>query len=83
MEEFLLIVLAYMIGSIPTAVWVSQSMFNIDIRDYGSGNSGATNTYRILGPKWGTFVMAVDMIKAVVAVKLFSFYLLLLRIVCT
>jgi acyl phosphate:glycerol-3-phosphate acyltransferase len=73
MEEVLLIVLAYMIGSIPTAVWVSQSMFNFDIRDYGSGNSGATNTYRILGPKWGTFVMAVDMIKAVVAVKLVFF----------
>jgi acyl phosphate:glycerol-3-phosphate acyltransferase len=73
MEEVLLIVLAYMIGSIPTAVWVSQSMFNIDIRDYGSGNAGATNTYRILGPKWGTFVMAVDMIKAVVAVKLVFF----------
>jgi acyl phosphate:glycerol-3-phosphate acyltransferase len=73
MDEALLILLAYMIGSIPTAVWVSQSMFNIDIRDYGSGNAGATNTYRILGPKWGTFVMAVDMIKAVVAVKLVFF----------
>ena len=73
MDEVLLILLAYMIGSIPTAVWVSQSMFNIDIRDYGSGNAGATNTYRILGPKWGTFVMAVDMIKAVVAVKLVFF----------
>ena len=44
--------------------------FNIDIRDYGSGNSGATNTYRVLGKKWGTMVMAVDMLKGFVAVKL-------------
>ena len=53
MNELLLIVLAYLIGSIPTSVWVSKYFFDIDIRDYGSGNAGATNTYRILGPKWG------------------------------
>ena len=73
MNEILLIILAYLIGSIPTAVWVSKYFFDIDIRDYGSGNSGATNTYRILGPKWGTVVMIVDMIKAIVAVKLAFF----------
>jgi glycerol-3-phosphate acyltransferase PlsY len=49
---------------------VSKSFFNIDIRDYGSGNAGATNTYRVLGSKWGTFVMVVDMLKGVIAVKL-------------
>jgi acyl phosphate:glycerol-3-phosphate acyltransferase len=70
MNELLLIVLAYLIGSIPTSVWVSQYFFDIDIRDYGSGNAGATNTYRVLGPKWGTIVMVTDMIKGVVAVKL-------------
>lgn len=70
MNELLLIVLAYLIGSIPTSVWVSKYFFDIDIRDYGSGNAGATNTYRVLGPKWGTIVMATDMIKGVVAVKL-------------
>jgi glycerol-3-phosphate acyltransferase PlsY len=70
MNELLLITLAYLIGSIPTAVWVSKNFFGIDIRDYGSGNAGATNTYRVLGSKWGTYVMAADMIKAVVAVKL-------------
>ncbi|MFI5133637.1 MAG: glycerol-3-phosphate 1-O-acyltransferase PlsY [Chitinophagales bacterium] len=70
MNELLLIVLAYLIGSIPTAVWVSQYFFDIDIRDYGSGNSGATNTYRVLGPKWGTIVMIVDMLKGMLAVKL-------------
>jgi glycerol-3-phosphate acyltransferase PlsY len=70
MNELLLIVLAYLIGSIPTAVWVSKYFFDIDIREYGSGNSGATNTYRVLGPKWGTIVMVIDMLKGFVAVQL-------------
>ena len=70
MNELLLIVLAYLIGSIPTSVWVSQYFFDIDIRDYGSGNAGATNTYRVLGPKWGTIVMITDMVKGIIAVKL-------------
>lgn len=70
MNELLLIVLAYLIGSIPTSVWVSQYFFDIDIRDYGSGNAGATNTYRVLGPKWGTIVMVTDMVKGIIAVKL-------------
>jgi glycerol-3-phosphate acyltransferase PlsY len=55
---------------VPTAVWVSRHFFDIDIREYGSGNAGATNTYRVLGSKWGTMVMLVDMLKAIVAVKL-------------
>lgn len=70
MNELLLIILAYLIGSIPTSVWVSQYFFGIDIREYGSGNAGATNVYRVLGPKWGTAVMIVDMIKGIIAVKL-------------
>jgi len=70
MNELLLVILAYLIGSVPTSVWVSQYFFDIDIREYGSGNAGATNTYRVLGPKWGTTVMLVDMIKGIVAVKL-------------
>jgi glycerol-3-phosphate acyltransferase PlsY len=70
MNEVLLVMLAYMLGSIPTAVWISRSQFNIDIRDYGSGNAGATNTFRVLGPKWGTAVMMIDMLKGLLAVKL-------------
>ena len=70
MNELLVIVLAYLIGSIPTSVWVSKGFFQIDIREYGSGNAGATNTYRILGPRWGTLVMVVDMLKGIAAVKL-------------
>jgi glycerol-3-phosphate acyltransferase PlsY len=71
MNEFLVILLAYCIGSIPTALIVSKSLFGIDIRDYGSGNMGATNTFRVLGSKYGTFVMVMDMIKGITAVKLF------------
>lgn len=70
MSEVLLIIVAYLLGSIPTAVWISKYFFDIDIREYGSGNAGATNTYRTLGPTWGTIVMIVDMLKAVAAVKL-------------
>ena len=70
MNEIALVVLAYLIGSVPTAVWVSRGFFNIDIRDYGSGNSGATNTYRVLGSRYGTLVMFIDMLKGFVVVKL-------------
>jgi glycerol-3-phosphate acyltransferase PlsY len=70
MNELLLIILAYLIGSIPTSLIVSRTQFNIDIRDYGSGNAGATNTFRVLGSKWGTLVMIMDMLKGLIAVKL-------------
>ena len=71
MNEFLLIIVAYLIGSIPTAVWVSKYFFGIDIREYGSGNAGATNTFRVLGSRWGSFVMLVDVMKGVVATSLY------------
>jgi glycerol-3-phosphate acyltransferase PlsY len=73
MNELALVILAYLIGSVPTAVWVSRYVFNIDIRDYGSGNAGATNTFRVLGSKWGTFVMIVDMLKGLGLSLLFCF----------
>ncbi|MCW3122222.1 MAG: hypothetical protein JWQ38_1714 [Flavipsychrobacter sp.] len=66
----LLIILAYLIGSIPTAVWVSKGVFGIDIREHGSGNAGATNAFRILGKKAGCGVMIGDMLKGFIAVKL-------------
>ena len=65
--EILFVLIAYLLGSIPTSVWISKSKFGIDIRDYGSGNAGATNTFRVLGSKWGTIVMAIDMLKGVIA----------------
>jgi acyl-phosphate glycerol 3-phosphate acyltransferase len=70
MNIAILIVLAYLLGSIPTAVWVSKRFYGIDIREHGSGNAGATNTFRILGTKAGSAVMFVDMLKGFLAVKL-------------
>lgn len=71
MKELLLIVTAYLIGSIPTALWLGRVYFGIDIREYGSGNSGATNSFRVLGSRWGSFVMVVDILKGVVATSLY------------
>ncbi len=73
MKELLLIVLAYLIGSIPTALIISKRFFGIDIRDYGSGNMGATNTFRVLGSRYGTMVMAFDILKGMGAVALYNF----------
>ena len=78
MNESILVILAYLIGSIPTSVWISKSVFNIDIRDYGSGNAGATNSFRVLGSKWGSIVMLVDVTKGIIATSLYitiPFYL--------
>jgi glycerol-3-phosphate acyltransferase PlsY len=71
MNEPILVILAYLIGSIPTSVWISKAIFNIDIRDYGSGNPGATNTFRVLGSKWGSIVMIVDVTKGAIATSLY------------
>ncbi len=70
MQEIVLLILAYLIGSIPTAVWVSKHFFNLDIREHGSGNAGATNTFRVLGAKAGSFVFLFDFLKGFVAVDL-------------
>ena len=60
--------IAYLLGSIPTAVWVGKMRFNLDIREHGSKNAGATNTFRVLGKKAGIFVLSVDVLKGVIAV---------------
>ncbi len=73
MKELSLIIVAYLIGSIPTALIISKKFFGVDIRDYGSGNMGATNTFRVLGSKYGTIVMVLDILKGVLAVFLFNF----------
>ncbi len=70
MNEIILLTIAYLLGSIPTAIWVSQKIYGIDIRDHGSGNAGATNTFRILGKKAGIGVMVVDMLKGWAAIQL-------------
>src|SRR5664279_3970028 len=66
------IITAYLIGSIPTALIISKHFFGVDIREYGSGNMGATNTFRVLGSKFGTIVMIGDMLKGILAVALYN-----------
>jgi glycerol-3-phosphate acyltransferase PlsY len=61
------IILAYLIGSIPTAVWVGKYFHGIDIREHGSKNAGATNTFRVLGKKSGWLVLFVDITKGIIA----------------
>lgn len=70
MPDFLLVLLAYLIGSVSTAVLVSKRFYGIDIREHGSGNAGATNTFRVLGKNAGIIVMAADILKGFLAVKL-------------
>jgi glycerol-3-phosphate acyltransferase PlsY len=64
------LILAYLIGSIPSAVWVGRTFWGIDVREYGSGNAGATNTFRVLGKKAGIPVLIMDILKGFLAVKL-------------
>ncbi|MDD4746961.1 MAG: glycerol-3-phosphate 1-O-acyltransferase PlsY [Salinivirgaceae bacterium] len=66
------VVLAYVIGSIPTAVWIGRRYYNTDIREHGSGNAGATNTFRVLGVKAGIIVLVIDVLKGFCAV-IFSY----------
>ncbi|TVQ15762.1 MAG: glycerol-3-phosphate 1-O-acyltransferase [Balneolaceae bacterium] len=66
-----IIVLSYIIGSIPTSLWVGRVYKKIDLREHGSGNLGATNTFRILGWKAGAVVSLIDFIKGFTA----AFYL--------
>jgi glycerol-3-phosphate acyltransferase PlsY len=65
----LLIILAYIIGSITTAVWIGKFFYNIDVREFGSGNAGATNTFRVLGQKAGIPVLIIDILKGSLAVS--------------
>lgn len=61
---------AYLLGSIPTAVWIGKYFYSIDVREYGSGNAGATNVFRVLGKKAGIPVLLIDVLKGYVAVSL-------------
>jgi glycerol-3-phosphate acyltransferase PlsY len=64
------LIAAYLLGSIPTAVWLGQAFYGVDVREYGSGNAGATNTFRVLGKKPGIIVMVIDIMKGFTATKL-------------
>ncbi len=62
-----IILLSYLVGSIPGSVWVGKALKGIDVRDFGSGNAGATNTFRVLGWKAGTLATLVDVGKGLLA----------------
>ncbi|HBX52238.1 MAG: acyl-phosphate glycerol 3-phosphate acyltransferase [Bacteroidetes bacterium RIFOXYA12_FULL_35_11] len=68
--QILFFFIAYLLGSIPTSVWVGKLFYGIDIRQHGSGNPGATNTFRVLGIKAGIPVLIFDTFKGWFAVKL-------------
>ncbi|SEP42276.1 glycerol-3-phosphate 1-O-acyltransferase PlsY [Mucilaginibacter sp. OK283] len=67
------LILAYLCGSIPTAVWIGLAFYDIDVREYGSGNAGATNTFRVLGKQAGIPVMLLDILKGWTATNLAFF----------
>ncbi len=68
-----LLIAGYLLGSIPTAVWWGQKYYGIDVREFGSGNAGATNTFRVLGKKAGIPVLIIDIVKGSAAVLLAFF----------
>lgn len=71
--EVILILSAYLLGSIPSALWVGKLFYGIDVREFGSGNAGATNVFRVLGKKAGVPVLLMDILKGVLAICLAHF----------
>jgi glycerol-3-phosphate acyltransferase PlsY len=64
------LVIAYLLGSIPSAVWIGKAYYDLDVREHGSKNAGATNTFRVLGKKPGTIVLLIDIIKGSTATRI-------------
>ena len=65
-----MILIAYLLGSIPNAVWIGKKYYGIDIREHGSRNAGTTNMLRVLGRRAALPVFALDVLKGFVAVAL-------------
>jgi len=65
---------AYLLGSIPSAVWIGKRFHNIDVREHGSGNAGTTNTIRVLGWATGIPVLLIDIAKGWLAAMLPVFF---------
>lgn len=68
--EIICALMAYLLGSIPSAIWVGRKFYGIDVREHGSGNAGATNVFRVLGKGPGTVVLLMDIVKGYLAVVL-------------
>lgn len=67
------LILAYLMGSVPSAVWIGKSLYGVDVREFGSGNAGATNTFRVLGKRAGLIVLTLDILKGLCAVLMARF----------
>ena len=70
MMTIVLLILAYLLGSIPSGLWIGQIFFKINLREHGSGNTGTTNTFRILGKKAGMATFVIDFFKGTLATLL-------------
>ncbi len=66
----ILVICAYLLGSIPSAVWIGKRYYGIDIREHGSKNAGTTNTLRVLGKRAAIPVFVIDFLKGFLAVTL-------------
>lgn len=62
-----ILILSYLVGSIPASVWIGKSLYGVDLRQHGSGNAGATNAFRVLGWKAGSLATLVDLGKGLLA----------------
>ncbi len=65
MNVFFAFLIAYLLGSIPSAVWLGKWFHGIDVREHGSKNAGATNSFRVLGKRTGIMVLVLDVSKGV------------------
>ena len=74
MKLILLLILAYLLGSIPSGVWIGKLFFKKDIRQHGSGNTGTTNTFRVLGKTAGIVVLLMDILKGTLATCLLMIF---------
>ena len=63
MRNLILMIIAYLLGSFPSALVIGKTFYNKDIRNYGSGNLGSTNAFRVLGKKGGAIVFILDILK--------------------
>lgn len=68
----IIVILSYLIGSIPNSIIISKAVSGIDIRKHGSGNAGGTNVLRVLGWKYGLIVIFLDALKGAIAVVLIA-----------
>ena len=72
-EIIFFVLAAYLTGAFPSAVWFGKTFYNIDVREFGSGNAGATNTFRVLGKKAGIPVLIMDILKGWLSVHYIIF----------